>query len=55
MKKTYINPKMDIIKIQIQQILAGSTTMTVDASEENGVNDEDAVLSRQNFNLWDED
>ena len=28
MKKTYINPKMEIVEIQVQQLLAGSTVPT---------------------------
>lgn len=27
MKKTYINPKMEIVEIQVQQLLAGSSSI----------------------------
>jgi hypothetical protein len=41
MKKTYINPKLEVIKIATQQMLAGST-LSIDPSHE--VTNEDDVL-----------
>ena len=49
MKKTYINPEIEIIKIATQQMLAGST-LSIDSSVE--VNDENDLLSRESdFNF----
>ncbi len=49
MKKTYINPEMEIVKIAATAILAGST-LSIDSSVE--VNDENELLSREsNFDF----
>lgn len=49
MKKTYINPEIEIIKMATQQMLAGST-LSIDSSVE--VNDENDLLSRESdFNF----
>ena len=50
MKKAYINPDMEIIKIATQQILAAST-LGMDGSVE--INDESKLLGRQYD--WDEE
>ncbi len=42
MKKTYINPELEVIKIATQQMLAGST-LTIDDSIE--ITDEENLLS----------
>ena len=42
MKKTYINPELEVIKIATQQMLAGST-LTIDDSIE--ITDETNLLS----------
>ena len=42
MKKTYINPELEVIKIATQQMLAGST-LTIDNSIE--ITDETNLLS----------
>lgn len=37
MKKTYINPEMEIVKIKTQQLLAGSVNAPVsDETQDNG-------------------
>jgi hypothetical protein len=49
MKKTYINPEIEIIKIATQQMLAGST-LSIDENVE--ITDENDLLSREsNFNF----
>ena len=50
MKKTYINPAMNVIKIATQQMLAGSS---LGLSEETVTNEGD-LLSRD-CDDWDED
>ena len=42
MKKTYINPELEVIKIATQQMLAGST-LTIDDTIE--ITDEENLLS----------
>ena len=44
MKKTYINPEIEIVKIKAQQLLAGST-LGIDESVE--ITDESKLLSRE--------
>ena len=49
MKKTYINPEIEIIKIATQQMLAGST-LSIDETVE--ITDENELLSRESdFNF----
>ena len=49
MKKTYINPEIEIIKIATQQMLAGST-LSIDENVE--ITDENDLLSREsNFDF----
>lgn len=49
MKKTYINPEIEIIKMATQQMLAGST-LSIDENVE--ITDENDLLSREsNFNF----
>ena len=53
MKKTYINPEMEVVKIATQQMLASSTIVNLNNEE---VNDEGDLLSRENDLDWfDED
>jgi len=51
MKKTYINPEIEIVKIKAQQLLAGST-LGIDESVE--ITDESKLLSRE-FDFDDEE
>ena len=49
MKKTYIIPEMETVKIHAQQLLAGSAMAKV--TDEN-INDENDVLGRNNNFEW---
>ena len=49
MKKTYINPELEVIKIATQQMLADST-LSIDGSVE--ITDEGDLLSRESFDVF---
>ena len=52
MKKTYINPELEVIKIATQQMLADST-LSIDDSVE--ITDEGDLLSRESFDVFDDE
>jgi hypothetical protein len=52
MKKTYINPELEVIKIATQQMLADST-LSIDGSVE--ITDEGDLLSRESFDVFDDE
>ena len=57
MKKTYINPQLEVIKIQTQQMLANSITVDVatgDFSGDFNVKEEGFDWTDEGFNLLDE-
>ena len=52
MKKTYINPELEVIKIATQQMLADST-LSIDGSVE--ITDEGDLLSRELLDVFDDE
>ena len=46
MKKTYINPTMEVVKIQINQMLAASPGVETSDGLGNGYNSSDVTYSR---------
>jgi len=52
MKKTYINPKLEVIKIAVTQMLADST-LSIDDSVE--ITNEGDLLSRESFDVFDDE
>jgi hypothetical protein len=52
MKKTYINPELEVIKIATQQMLADST-LSIDDSVE--ITNEGDLLSRESFDVFDDE
>ena len=52
MKKTYINPELEVIKIATQQMLADST-LSIDGSVE--ITNEGDLLSRESFDVFDDE
>ena len=52
MKKTYINPELEVIKIATQQMLADST-LSIDDSVQ--ITDEGDLLSRESFDVFDDE
>ena len=52
MKKTYINPKLEVIKIAVSQMLADST-LSIDDSVE--ITNEGDLLSRESFDVFDDE
>ena len=44
MKKTYINPTLEVVRVKSQQLLAGSVDAPIDGSQGNG-----SALSREMF------
>ena len=54
MKKNYIEPKLMVINIETQGVIATST-MQVNSSDSYVIKDNDAVLSRKSFSIWDEE
>ena len=52
MKKTYINPELEVIKIATQQMLADSTLSIDDTVE---ITDEGDLLSRESFDVFDDE
>ena len=52
MKKTYINPELEVIKIATQQMLADST-LSIDDSVE--ITDEGDLLSRELLDVFDDE
>ena len=54
MKKTYIQPEVDMMRVETSPMLAGSDTeMSVFSNDAEGINENDAVLSRRG-SAWDE-
>ena len=47
MKKTYINPELEVIKIATQQMLASSETLGLDSTPANEIDDPGQFLSRE--------
>ena len=54
MKKNYIEPKLMVINIETQGVIATST-MQVNSSDTDGIIDNNEVLSRKSFSIWDDD
>ena len=52
MKKTYINPELEVIKIATQQMLADST-LSIDDSVQ--ITDEGDLLSRELLDVFDDE
>ena len=51
MKKTYINPEVEVVEMQMQQAMLAESGLTV---TNDGVNDLDELLSRElGGGLWD--
>lgn len=44
MKKTYINPTLEVVRVKSQQLLAGSVDAPIDGSQDNP-----SALSREMF------
>ena len=49
MKKTYINPEVEVMEMQMQQSLLVGSDLSVGGEVDNL----DDLLSRDNANLWD--
>jgi len=54
MKKTYIQPEVDMMRVETSPMLAGSNEMSVFSDDTEGISENDAVLSRRG-SAWDED
>lgn len=54
MKKNYIEPKLMVINIETQGVIATST-MQVNSSDTDGIINNNDVLSRKSFSIWDEE
>ena len=54
MKKNYIDPKLMVINIETQGVIAVSQ-LDVNSSEEDAIIDNNAVLSRQSNGFWDDE
>jgi len=52
MKKTYINPTINVVKIQLQQMIAESATT---AGFGDGTQDGGNAASRRGSNFWDDE
>ena len=50
MKKTYQNPEIKVVKVQMAQMIAASTDVTLGGSYGGG-----EIQSRRNGSLWDDD
>ncbi len=55
MKKTYINPELNVVKIATQQMLAASDPDGYDGSINNSGQDGSNALSREFFDFDDEE
>ena len=53
MKRQYINPTTDLVKVEMCSMIAGTTEMDVIHSEE--ITSPEAILSRQGSNAWGDD
>lgn len=54
MKKNYIEPKLMVINIETQGVIATST-MQVNSSDSDAITENNDVLSRKSFSAWDEE
>lgn len=54
MKKNYIEPKLMVINIETQGVIATSQ-MQVVSSDSDGITDNNDVLSRQSNGFWDDE
>ena len=52
MKKTYINPEMEIVKVQTMQMLAASTELSNTEASVNGSGDYENALGHFDDNDW---
>jgi hypothetical protein len=56
MKKTYIQPTMEVVeKVTQQNLLTGSYRQLVIDSNPDDAVEEDVQLSRRQYNVWDDD
>lgn len=55
MKKTYINPSIEVVRIQTVGMLADSLTMGVNKSDEKAVTDINDLLGRGDDGDWEDD
>lgn len=53
MKKQYINPQTIIVSVEVQQMIAESTTAAI--NRDVTVDDENSIESRLSFSIWDDD
>ena len=54
MKKTYIQPTMEVEEMGTQMNLLTGSNLVIDSNPDNAV-EEDAQLSRLQDNIWDDD
>lgn len=52
-KKTYIQP--NTIVMLMETVCLTTTSLETDTKESNGVSNEEDVLARKNFNIWDDE
>lgn len=50
MKKTYITPKSNLIRIEVEALIAGSDSLGVDNNPHNGVQGDS---NRRTSSIWD--
>lgn len=48
MKKTYINPEIEVVELQMKQAMLAGSDLTAGGTEDN----EDNLLGRDDFGLW---
>lgn len=55
MKKTFINPEIMILKVDLSQMIASSESVTETMSFGEDINTTSCMDSRQSHSLWDDE
>lgn len=53
--KTYISPETKIYKVNSQNIMAASGPNNVYSNTQDGIDDENKILSRRSGSIWDDE